>query len=354
VILTFKVKHKLQLDHSLFENAVKVAQFAFEYGSCSTKSVKQFGLKSEIANQIIRKYGKSKTIKKVNPKKVKLTIPGQNVKVDLKNKTIRLPCLKSSFNFWFRTDFTKVNQIELDKVWACVQVTIPDVEVMKSQNFVGIDLNSTSHSIVVANHSTGKVKKLGKQVPHIKKKYRAIRKRLQRRGMFKEVKKIANREHRKTVDVLHKLTTSIVKEAKENNTGIKIENLKGIRKRCTVKFKKQSNFVLNSWPFFMFKTMIEYKAKKWGVELQVIDPKWTSQKCSRCGHVDKDNRKGKVFKCTHCEHVDHADVNAAFNIAVAPEVISLQEKRDLVKRPSEVLKEQCQSKTTLDPCPLAG
>jgi len=176
MILTFKVKHKLQLDHSLFENAVKVAQFAIEHGSCSTKSVKQFGLKSEIANQIIRKYGKSKTIKKVNPKKVKLTLPGQNVKVDLKNKTIRLPCLKSSFNFWFRTDFTKVNQIELDKVWAYVQVTIPDVEVMKSQNFVGIDLNSTSHSIVVANPSTGKVnqRQLLILIPSWDKKFRYV------------------------------------------------------------------------------------------------------------------------------------------------------------------------------------
>ena len=343
MILTFKVKHKLQLEHSLFEKAVKVAQFAFEHGYVSTKNVKHIGLHSCISCQIIRKYGRSKTIKKIH-KKVKLIIPGQSVKFNIDEKLIRLPCLKSVFNFWFRNDFTKINQVELDKTWAYVTVTIPDVEVTKSQNFVGIDLNSTSHSVVVANPSTGKVKKLGKQVPHVKKKYRAIRKRLQRQRKFKELKKVANREHQKTVDILHKLTTSIVKEAKENNTGIKIENLKGIRKRCKVKFKKQSNFVLNSWPFYMFKLMLEYKAKKWGVELQVIDPKWTSQKCSRCGHVDKENRTGKVFKCTHCEHVDHADVNAAFNIAVAPEVISSSKKRDLTKRPSEVLKEQCRCK----------
>jgi putative transposase len=266
MILVFKTKHELNIDPFLFEKAIKVAQFALERGFISTKEVKHIGLHSHISCQIIRKYGRNKTIKKNNPKHVKLTIPGQNIKYDLIAKTLnitKIKCLAGDINFWFRTDFTKINQVELDKTWAYVTVTIPDVEVTKSQNFIGIDLNSTSHSVVVANPSTGKVKKLGKQVPHIKKKYRAIRKRLQRQRKFKELKKIANREHRKTVDILHKLTTSIVKEAKENNTGIKIENLKGIRKRCTVKFKKQSNFVLNSWPFFMFKTMIEYKAKKW-------------------------------------------------------------------------------------------
>lgn len=341
MILTFKVKHGLQLDPSLFEKAINVANYALVHGYVSTKDVKHFGLKSEISNQIVRKYGRSKTIKRVNPKQVKLTLPGQNIKFDLKNKTIRIPSLKSLFNFWFRNDFAKINQIEFDKIWAYVSVTVPDVEIQKSKNFVGIDLNSTSHSIVVADPKTGKVKKLGKQIPFLKKKYRAIRKRLQKQKKFKELKKVGQKEHRKTTDILHKITTSIVREAKKNNTGIKIENLKGIRKRCSKKFHNQSNFTLNSWPFFMFRTMIEYKAKKWGVELQVIDPKWTSQKCSRCGNVDKASRHGKVFACVHCKHVDHADVNAAFNIALRPKHEKLCKERVLCKglrgKPNEQL-----------------
>ena len=66
--------------------------------------------------------------------------------------------------------------------------------------------------------------------------------------------------------------------------------------------------------------LLTYKAKEHGVELNVVDPAWTSTSCSRCGVVDKESRDGKVFHCLHCEHVDHADVNAAFNIASRPKI----------------------------------
>jgi putative transposase len=324
MILTFKVKHGLQLDPSLFEKAIKVAQFACEHKGegMSSATVKQFGLHSHISNQLVKKYGKNKTIKRVNPKSVKLIVPGQDVRFDCSTHLIRvrgIACLNNPFKFWFRDDFIKVNQLQFDKTWAWVSVTVHDIEVVKHEQFIGIDLNSTSHSVVIANPSTGKIKKLGKQIPHLKRSRRNMRSRLQKQGRFKEVKRVSKREHDITQDLLHKITTSIVREAKENNTGIKIEDLKGIRKRCSQKYRKEMNFILNSWPFYMFKCMLTYKCKKLGVELVVIDPKWTSQRCSLCGNVDKRNRNGKSFCCTACGHVDHADVNAAFNIANTPE-----------------------------------
>lgn len=65
MIKTFKVKHHANFEQSLFEKAVLVAKFALENGYVSSATVKHFGLKSEISNQIIRKYGRSKTIKKI-------------------------------------------------------------------------------------------------------------------------------------------------------------------------------------------------------------------------------------------------------------------------------------------------
>ena len=42
---------------------------------------------------------------------------------------------------------------------------------------------------------------------------------------------------------------------------------------------------------------------------------FTSQRCNKCGHIDKDNRKTQAkFKCLACGYRDNADVNAALNI----------------------------------------
>jgi transposase len=50
--------------------------------------------------------------------------------------------------------------------------------------------------------------------------------------------------------------------------------------------------------------------------VQKINPAFTSQRCSACGHVDRNSREGQaVFRCTACGYACQADVNAARNIA---------------------------------------
>ena len=50
--------------------------------------------------------------------------------------------------------------------------------------------------------------------------------------------------------------------------------------------------------------------------IQKVNPAFTSQRCSACGHVAADSRESQaLFRCTACGYTCHADVNAARNIA---------------------------------------
>jgi putative transposase len=58
---------------------------------------------------------------------------------------------------------------------------------------------------------------------------------------------------------------------------------------------------------------LEHKAPG---RVEKIDPSYTSQRCSVCGHVAGENRKSQaVFACIACRYSCNADVNAARNIA---------------------------------------
>jgi transposase len=54
--------------------------------------------------------------------------------------------------------------------------------------------------------------------------------------------------------------------------------------------------------------------KENGGEVVFVSPAHTSQTCSVCGCVSKENRKSQaVFECISCGHVANADLNAAIN-----------------------------------------
>ncbi|MEV0290027.1 transposase [Kribbella sp. NPDC050820] len=60
--------------------------------------------------------------------------------------------------------------------------------------------------------------------------------------------------------------------------------------------------------------------------VEKVDPAYTSQTCSVCGHRASENRENKaVFRCTACGHRANADVNAAVNIAAGRAVSARRE-----------------------------
>jgi len=59
--------------------------------------------------------------------------------------------------------------------------------------------------------------------------------------------------------------------------------------------------------------MLEYKAESAGVQVTKVDPKYTSQVCSRCGTIVKKSLSTRTHKCD-CGIVLDRDHNAAINI----------------------------------------
>lgn len=323
-MLTYKIKYSGDFSAELLK-ARQVAEFVLRHGICSSSAVKHIGLKSSIANQILRKYGRNKEIKKISS--VNLIVPGQGVKVDLKSHTLLVPCLKLSLPYQF-SGFSKINQVEVSKDFAFVSVTLPERTLIEPTAWLGVDMNATGYCCVVSNSSTGKVLKLGKKAHHIHIKYKNQRKHFQKKQKLRLVKKIKNRESRIVRDLNHKVSRKVVDYALKSNAGIVLEDLSGIRD--TRKQAKSFKYSLHSWSFYQLRRFLEYKAKLLGVPVVKIDPAYTSQQCSRCGLLG--NRNKKHFKCPACGHVEDADVNASFVIGLRHQgVLRLPTDRDVGK-----------------------
>ena len=103
-------------------------------------------------------------------------------------------------------------------------------------------------------------------------------------------------------------------------------NIKGMKSRCKPK-RVKGRFMPNgqsakrglnrsisdaSWGSQFEK--IEWVAAKAGKPVLLVNPKYTSQECSACGHISKANRQGEKFVCESCGHIDHADTQASRTI----------------------------------------
>jgi putative transposase len=82
----------------------------------------------------------------------------------------------------------------------------------------------------------------------------------------------------------------------------------------------------------MFATMLRYKAEERGGALQEVPAAYTSQGCSACGVIHKDNRKSQtLFECVACGFTANADHNAAINIFQARTIAVVSPQRTLRK-----------------------
>jgi putative transposase len=144
-----------------------------------------------------------------------------------------------------------------------------------------------------------------------------LRQKLQKKGTRSAKRLLAKRsgkEARFAKDVNHRISKTIVAEAERTGRGIAREGLEGIRERA--RLRKPQRAALHPWSFHQLGCFIDYNAVRSGVPLEAVDPAYTSQRCSGCGHIHRRNRPTRDrFYCTRCGLSLPADWNAAINIA---------------------------------------
>ena len=186
---------------------------------------------------------------------------------------------------------------------------------------LGVDLGVKYPAYVCLNDDTYKREHIGEALELIKQReqYQARRRRVQQqlknvkggKGRHKKLKNLdrlsdCERNFAKTYN--HMISKRIVEFAKKH----KCEYIH-LEKLTKDGF---DNTILRNWSYYELQQMIEYKADRLGIKVRYVNSAYTSQTCSRCGNVDKENRQTQeTFVCTKCGFKLNADHNAAINIA---------------------------------------
>ncbi|XGI83582.1 RNA-guided endonuclease InsQ/TnpB family protein [Halorutilales archaeon Cl-col2-1] len=177
---------------------------------------------------------------------------------------------------------------------------------------LGVDLNSTGSFAVT---STGRFVGSSDHINHERDEYESRRASLQRNGSRRAhevIERMGDRFSQWSNQKYHKWANEIVEEAvRYDCSTIVFEELDGIRERIS------NNKEFQQWAFNQFVAFVEYKAEEYGVSVESVNPEYTSQTCSRCGHTDRSNRRTKHdFECRECGYSVDADYNASKNVGL--------------------------------------
>ena len=96
---------------------------------------------------------------------------------------------------------------------------------------------------------------------------------------------------------------------------LNFSNIKEIRleKISNFRYKKNVGKFLNYFGEKLIRDKLKDKAQQLGVLVVEQQSAYRSQRCSKCGYVDRKNRNGKNFRCKHCSFQADADLNASSN-----------------------------------------
>lgn len=315
-------KTKIQYLESMLQTLTKLSKYVFGLGQQSWSNQKTLykdcrnkfpKLNSKVLQNFISLYQKvgKKKLPKV-PKKAAIYIDQSfNIKFDSNTKLT---------NYWIkfhRKRFPLLGKRNLSRVKL---ESVKLIQIFKRKNKLYCKL-MTSETIPVSNMKT---KCIGLDVN--------TKRLVLSNGSFFHTKDLFHRkmERKKnkwkkhatfnyTKDYIHKLTTKMVSTLLTKGKEVLVlEDLKHLRKSACKKNGtskgKHLNYILNSFPYSMFQSFLEYKCLNSGINVVRVDPAWTSKTCSSCGSTNTSRPKQQSFICLDCSFKLDADLNGSRNI----------------------------------------
>ena len=199
---------------------------------------------------------------------------------------------------------------------------------LKEEVVVGVDLGMAVPAVCAVNNDPYDKKYIGNcnDFLRVRNSLQSQRKRAQksvklarggsgRKRKLKALNQYRKKEKRFVDSYCHKVSKEVVDFAlKHQAKYINIEDLSGFN---------TDNYVLKNWSFYKLQQYIKYKAEKEGMIVRKVNPAFTSQVCSFCGHWEEGQRVDqKTFVCKNPDCTSHnlkfinADYNASRNIAL--------------------------------------
>jgi len=245
-----------------------------------------------------------------------LIIDNQSYKIE--HDTIRIPTEPAKYLFIRLTKYVceKIKGAKLgnltitdDKITLSYSKDIPQ---QRPTNFIGMDRNLNnvttydSKGICIV-YDLSQAQRIISSYDIVKSKFRRNDSRIRKKIFQKYGRLQQNRVH----NILHCTSKKITAQ----NSGIIMEDIKGIRKLYRkgngqgTKYRSK----MNSWSFYELQRQIEYKAKWLGLPVNYVKARGTSSKCAVCGSklMSEEHRK---MSCSFCNTSIDRDVNAACNI----------------------------------------
>ena len=127
------------------------------------------------------------------------------------------------------------------------------------------------------------------------------------------------KDKRRSISMVEQCLVDLFKHCNKNNINhLVFEDLNVFTRRYKINSKE---FNVNIRRLMSILHIVDIKnmairiGRKYGITISLTNAEYTSQQCSKCGYIHKDNRKTQEkFKCIHCGYEENADFNASINI----------------------------------------